>query len=207
VKITIKDHYVYRDGVRVPLRSTPNRGGLIKPELVVLHDTAGRLDGKSSIAWMTNKVARASAHLFIDRLGNITQLAPFNIATWHAGKSKYKGRSGVNGFSIGIEHENPGKMTLGDPATKAKAWWGQQFDIPTYGIRWVKNADNGPGFWMPYPAAQVEASIAVTHALVAAYVMKDVTTHYAISPGRKVDVNPLFPLGLVRGMKQPMGRA
>jgi N-acetylmuramoyl-L-alanine amidase len=209
---TIKNHRVFIDGAQVPLRSTPNRGGLLVPEVVVLHDTAGRLDGKSSVTWMTNPVARASAHLFVDRKGNVTQLAPFNVQTWHAGASKYKGRRGVNGFGIGIEIENPGKMTLGPSTTKAVAWWKESFDIVQYKIKWVKDADHGGGFWMPYTDAQVARVTDLTKAIVAAYVLRDVTTHYAISPGRKVDVNPLFPVELVRTAALgksagPMGRA
>jgi N-acetylmuramoyl-L-alanine amidase len=198
--------------VQVPLRSTPNRGGLIKPELIVLHDTAGRLDGKSSVAWMVNKAARASANLFVDREGNVTQLAPLNVATWHAGQSKYKGRRQVNGFSIGIEIENPGKMEQGSLVSNAKAWWGQNFNIRHYGIKWHKDADHGAGFWMPYTQKQLDAVTALCQQIVAAYAMRDVTTHYAISPGRKVDVNPLFPIELVRKAALgpaagPMGRA
>jgi N-acetylmuramoyl-L-alanine amidase len=210
MKVEVRDHRVFVGGVQVPLRSTPNRGGLIKPELIVLHDTAGRLDGKSSIAWMTNRAARASANLFVDREGNVTQLAPLNVSTWHAGKSKYKGRSGVNGFGIGIEIENPGKMEQGSLISNAKAWYGQNFNIRNYGIKWVKDADHGGGFWMPYTQKQIDAVTALCTAIYAAYNMRDVTTHYAISPGRKVDVNPLFPIEAVRtaaGAKGPMGRA
>jgi N-acetylmuramoyl-L-alanine amidase len=212
MQVEVRDHRVFVGGVQVPLRSTPNRGGLIKPELIVLHDTAGRLDGKSSVAWMVNKAARASANLFVDREGNVTQLAPLNVATWHAGQSKYKGRRQVNGFSIGIEIENPGKMEQGSLISNAKAWWGQNFNIRHYGIKWHKDADHGAGFWMPYTQKQLDAVTALCQQIVAAYTMRDVTTHYAISPGRKVDVNPLFPIEQVRKAALgpaagPMGRA
>lgn len=211
MRVEVKDHYLYVDGARVPLRSTPNRGGLIKPELVVLHDTAGRLDSKSAVDWMTNRVARASAHLCVSREGEVTQLAPFNVATWHAGKSKYKGRSQVNGFGIGIEIVNPGKLE-GAGKDKAKAWYKQEFSIPFYGIKWTQDRDHGSGFWMPYTPKQLEMVTEITKALVAKYILKDVTTHYAISPGRKVDVNPLFPIEQVRKAALgpaagPMGRA
>lgn len=208
--VEVRNHFVYVDGKPAPYRSTPNRGGAIRPEILILHDTAGRLDGKSSIEWMTNPKARASAHLFVDRDSAITQLAPLNIACWHAGKSAYKGRSGVNGFSLGIEIENPGIMTAG-PDGFARAWWKQDFSIATYGIKRVKDSDHPDGWWMPYTDAQVAAVQVLSQALVTAYALKDVSTHYAIAPKRKVDVNPLFPLEQVRfaalGDRRPMGRA
>lgn len=197
MRVEVKDHFLYVDGVRVPLRSTPNRGGFINPEVVVLHDTAGRLDPKSAVDWMCNRVARASAHLCIGREGEITQMAPFNIATWHAGKSRYKGRSGVNGFGIGIEIVNPGRMTSPDGIT-AVAWYKQKFNIRDYKIERKSTPDHGSGYWMPYSAKQLAAIEAVCETLVAKYLLKDVTTHYAISPGRKVDVNPLFPIEQTR---------
>jgi N-acetylmuramoyl-L-alanine amidase len=39
----IKSHRLQADGSSVPFRATPNKGGAIKPEVIVLHDTAGRI--------------------------------------------------------------------------------------------------------------------------------------------------------------------
>lgn len=46
-----------------------------------------------------------SAHLFIDRCGEMTQFVPLNLRAWHAGESEYCGQRGCNDFSIGIELE------------------------------------------------------------------------------------------------------
>lgn len=46
-----------------------------------------------------------SAHLLIDRQGQITQFVPFDKRAWHAGRSCYEGRENCNDFSIGIELE------------------------------------------------------------------------------------------------------
>lgn len=48
---------------------------------------------------------RVSAHLLIDRHGQLTQYVPFNRKAWHAGQSCYDGREQCNDFSIGIELE------------------------------------------------------------------------------------------------------
>lgn len=48
---------------------------------------------------------RVSAHILINREGQLTQYVPFNQRAWHAGESAFEGRSNCNDFSIGIELE------------------------------------------------------------------------------------------------------
>lgn len=48
---------------------------------------------------------KVSAHLLIDRNGNIVQLVPFHKRAWHAGRSSFHGRENCNDYSIGIELE------------------------------------------------------------------------------------------------------
>ncbi len=48
---------------------------------------------------------RVSAHLLIDREGEIVQFVPFHKRAWHAGVSEFNGRENCNDFSIGIELE------------------------------------------------------------------------------------------------------
>jgi N-acetyl-anhydromuramoyl-L-alanine amidase len=48
---------------------------------------------------------KVSAHLFIDRHGEVTQFVPFLQRAWHAGQSIFQGRPHCNDFSIGIELE------------------------------------------------------------------------------------------------------
>lgn len=48
---------------------------------------------------------RVSAHLLIDRGGELTQYVPFSKRAWHAGASCFGDRAGCNDFSIGIELE------------------------------------------------------------------------------------------------------
>ena len=201
----LKSHRLQRDGMPVAFRATPNRSGPITPTVIVLHDTAGRLDHESSVRWLCEKAAKASAHFVIGRAGEIVQLAPTNVATWHAGQSSWRGKSNVNGFSIGIEIVNPGIMQR-TPTGEASAWFGKTFETDKFGIEARTTPEHGPGLWMPYTPEQIEAVIGICAALVAAHpTIADVTTHWAISPGRKVDINPLFPLEQVRG--RVFGRA
>lgn len=48
---------------------------------------------------------RVSAHVLIQRNGNVTQYVPFDLRAWHAGESSFKGRLRCNDFSIGVELE------------------------------------------------------------------------------------------------------
>jgi len=48
---------------------------------------------------------RVSAHFLIERDGQITQFVSCAARAWHAGSSTFRGRSGCNDFSIGVELE------------------------------------------------------------------------------------------------------
>lgn len=48
---------------------------------------------------------RVSAHLLIDRLGNVTQFVPLCKKAWHAGDSAFEGKPNCNDYSVGIELE------------------------------------------------------------------------------------------------------
>jgi N-acetylmuramoyl-L-alanine amidase len=200
----IKTHRLMRGRSAVDQAATPNKGGTVTPEVIVLHDTAGRLDHASSVRWLCDPAAKASAHFVVGRAGEVVQLAPTNVATWHAGASSHNGRSNVNGFSIGIEIVNPGIMQ-GAPGGGARAWFGQVFPVADHGIEHRATPEHGAGLWMPYTEAQIETVTALCLALREAYeTIGALTTHFAISPGRKVDTNPLFPLAAVRA--RVMGR-
>jgi AmpD protein len=59
---------------------------------------------------------KVSAHLLIDRKGEVTQFVPFHQRAWHAGVSEFDGRAACNDFSIGIELEG----TDTEPYTEAQ---------------------------------------------------------------------------------------
>ena len=59
---------------------------------------------------------KVSAHLLIQRSGDLVQFVDFGERAWHAGQSTYEGRSDCNDFSIGIELEG----TDDDPYTEAQ---------------------------------------------------------------------------------------
>ena len=59
---------------------------------------------------------KVSAHLLIQRSGDLVQFVDFGKRAWHAGQSTYEGRSDCNDFSVGIELEG----TDDDPYTDAQ---------------------------------------------------------------------------------------
>lgn len=182
----------------VPYREAKSIGGTIVPEIVVLHDTAGRLEKGNSARYLRDNPAGVSVHFVVERDGSIEQQVPTNRRAGHAGKSSYHGRKDCNAFSIGIEIVNPGRMTPG-PDGRAHAWWGEAFGVEDLDWRVVKTPEHGHGAWASYTPEQIEALRALLTALFAGVpTLRDITTHWYISPGRKVDVNPLFPLDELR---------
>lgn len=63
------------------------------------------LDADAHEYFATIAHLQVSAHLLIERTGDIIQFVPFDKKAWHAGKSEYRGREACNDFSIGIELE------------------------------------------------------------------------------------------------------
>ena len=64
---------------------------------------------------------RASAHALVRRDGQIVQYVPFGERAWHAGQSAWRGRTGCNDFSIGVELEGTDDMPYTDAQYEALA--------------------------------------------------------------------------------------
>lgn len=200
----IRNGFLYVNGTQVPYYPSPNHGGTIKPRVFVFHDTAGP-SLSSAKNWFLNPNAKASAHFVLERDGTLIQMVPTNKSAWHAGKSSWKGVSGVNSFGVGIEIVNPGQLAKSGnvyipwyktPYTDTDI--AGQGDIREGSIKSYKGY-SWSGYWMDYTPIQIEKAIGVCQAVVDAYGIaeENCVTHWMISPGRKVDTNPLFPLDAV----------
>ncbi|MDE4175785.1 N-acetylmuramoyl-L-alanine amidase [Phaeobacter sp. PT47_59] len=173
-------------------------GPAITPDIVVLHDTASRLEEGNAASYLKDNDAKVSVHFVIERDGKVVQQVPVNHQANHAGRSEYHGRKWCNGFAIGIELVNPGRMRA-DGEDWARTWYGEAFSRSTHNIAEVATAEHGSGLWMPYTEAQLEALLGLLQKLFAnVSTLRDITTHWYVSPGRKVDTNPLFPLDHIR---------
>jgi N-acetylmuramoyl-L-alanine amidase len=191
----IKNHILTGTNVKKMVPS-PNHSGEFKHgdlDTVIMHYTAGPY--KTALKSLISPRVRASAHVIIDRDGSITQLVPFNLIAWHAGKSYYKGRSGFNKYSIGIEMVNSGYLTKS--GNIYRAWYGEAFN-PSEVIEAIHRNQTTPKYWHVYTPEQIDAAYELVHLLIETYGIKMILGHEEIAPKRKTDPGPAFPLDKFR---------
>ncbi len=181
-------------------RPSRNMGGVCSPDFLVIHYTAGG-GAEESITWLCSPQSKASAHVVIGRDGAISQLVPFDRIAWHAGRSDWRGRSGLNGCSIGIELDNAGRLER--RAGGWKSWTGRPYPDDDVMEACHRNESRSCG-WHGYTEAQLASTMALSAALVEKYGLTDVLGHDDISPGRKADPGPAFPMDSFRA--QLLGR-
>ena len=191
----IKNHYL--EGNKVTFTKSPNQGDHFQggyPDTIVLHYTAGA-NSQSAIDTLCNPIREVSAHLVIARGGVTTQLVAFDTIAWHAGKSSWKGRTLLNRFSIGIEIENAGCLEpTGDVFV---SWFGQNYPANEV-VRAVHRNQSTPTYWHTYPPVQLQTVERVCSLLINEYKIIDIVGHEEISPDRKQDPGPAFPLDDIR---------
>lgn len=79
----------------------------VPPNMLVLHYT-GMQSGEAALDRLRDPAAKVSAHYLVEEDGRVFSLVAEERRAWHAGKSFWKGETGVNGVSIGVEIVNPG---------------------------------------------------------------------------------------------------
>lgn len=193
MRLFIASHRLCSGSTRVAFIRSPNIGGSLTPEFLIIHYTASGPD--SDIArYFSSESAGVSAHLVIRRDGSIKQCVSFDRVAWHAGKSRWVGKdgvhySGLNTTAIGIELENWG------PLQKAKTGWVSWTGANVDGSR-VVQARHKFGLpdcgWEIFTLAQIETAIAAARAICRAYEIKDIMGHDDIAPGRKSDPGPAW---------------
>ncbi len=98
----------------MPLRVTdlasPNhdaRPAGVAVDMLILHYT-GMQSGRAALERLRDPTAGVSSHYLVEEDGRILRLVPEARRAHHAGISHWRGRSGLNACSIGIEIVNPG---------------------------------------------------------------------------------------------------
>jgi len=191
----IIEHRLHQDdGSPYPFIDTPNKSGRMNPQYVVMHYTAGP-SAQQAINWLSNKRAKASAHIVISREGEITQMVDFNTIAWHAGRSSWQGLGGLNHHSIGIELSNAGPLMRADNAWVS--WFGQHYNANEVVEAVHKNQTQMRG-WHLYTPKQLYAALDLSALLIEEYGLKDVIGHEDIAPTRKTDPGPAFPMDSFR---------
>ena len=193
----IVNHKLVGDQVK-PFEQTSKTSGKYAAgnlDTVIIHYTASP-SFRSAYNTLMNKNVKASAHILIDRDGSILQMADFQTATWHAGRSAYKDRKGFNKYSIGIEIVNAGPIKMQN---------GEFFDV--YNVKYKaddvmegthRNRPMISKYWHKYTQAQIDATKEICELLAKEYGIKFILGHEEISVGRKFDPGPAFPLDDMR---------
>jgi N-acetylmuramoyl-L-alanine amidase len=199
----IQNDFLFADnGMQIPFTESPNMNPGLNPEYLIIHYTAATTT-ESTVSWFTSPIAKASAHLLIGRDGAITQFVPFTNIAWHAGKSEWKGLVGRNKFAIGIELVNGGRLAKsGDKWVCPVDMHKVNDDEVTIAVH--KNESHRSA-WQDYTEIQLEAATRVSALLINTFNLKDVLGHEDISPIRKSDPGPAFPMANFRS--KVMGRA
>ncbi|MCF8231651.1 MAG: N-acetylmuramoyl-L-alanine amidase [Bacteroidales bacterium] len=177
-----------------PFKESPNQGGPITVDTIIIHYTGGA-SAESSIETLTNSEAKVSAHVMVSAEGDITQMVPFNAKAWHAGKSHYGDRTGMNQYSIGIELDNPG--VLKKSGQNYVSWFGRKYPEEEV-IEAVHRNEDFTRFWHIFPEEQINAAYSLCELLIKNYDIKYLLGHEEVSPGRKTDPGPAFPLDKFR---------
>jgi N-acetylmuramoyl-L-alanine amidase len=173
-----------------PVSVVPTRlvGSMTGLQFVVLHST-WTATSRQATAALADSTRSASAHVVIDRDGTVTQLAPFDYATFHAGRGVWRGVSGLNRHSVGVELVNRGRVR------RKNGGWVDIFGgaVPASEVE-VSGDSVG---WQSYPDVQVRRTVEVLRLLRAAYPsITEIVTHAQINP-QKQEPGPAFPLDRV----------
>ena len=191
----IIDHKIV--GENVNFQATTKHSGSFEhglPDTVVIHYTAGG-SAKSAINTLCNPRVKASAHIIIDWDGSITQLVPFNKIAWHAGRSSWNDRTGLNKYSIGIEIVNPGHLKK--VGQQYQSWFGKMYSNEDV-ISAIHRNETKERYWHIFKEEQIAKVKEACEMLVETYGIKDILGHEEIAPGRKTDPGPAFPLDKMR---------
>lgn len=178
--------------------STPNLGSTFaegRPDTLVMHFTAGG-SAASSAQYLCQPKAKASAHIVIGREGTVYQLADFNRITWHAGRSRWQGRKGLNRYSIGIELDNAGQLTQAADG-HFETWFGRRVADNEVHRGQHRNRTQ-VDYWHSYTESQLEVTFELCALLIEHYGIATLVGHEEIAPDRKTDPGPAFPLERMR---------
>jgi len=169
---------------------TDRHGGFWKlgnPVGVVDHYTAG-INTRPVLLWFSSRpregdIVSSSAHFVIGRDGIIYSVVPPDLIAWHA--------TVANDTHIGIEHVNAGVLRRKTGTLRYQ----ESIEYPKERTHSVQTINKEP--WEPYTSNQLIANIVLKRWLIEAFPsieQQNCVDHAKISPDRKRDCGPLWPL-------------
>lgn len=160
-----------------------------KLRFIVMHYTGGG-SRDSSVRHFLESDTKASAHIVVGRDQKITQLVNFNEIAWHAGESEWQEYQSLNSCSIGIELDNAGKLEK--RGQNFYTWFNKKID------RNYVTFEAGE-YWHAYTEWQIKTVFQICQILMKEYKdFIDIVGHNDISPSRKIDPGPHFPMDKFR---------
>ena len=193
-------------GDRIRHTESPNRGGPFgpgDPDTIVVHYTA-TASAEAAVQVLSDPEREVSAHVVVGRDGQIVQLVPFNTIAWHAGRSVWAGREGLNRHALGIEVDNAGQLQEQDG--RFLSWLGREYP-PAEAVRAVHRNQAAASHWHRFTEVQLRVVEELCAGLIDAYGIHQILGHEEIAPDRKVDPGPAFPLDALRARLLPPGTA
>jgi len=161
-----------------------------KPKYLVMHLTTGT-QIQSTINHFRGAGSGVSTHLVIGRDGRVIQMVPFNYAAYHSGIGAWEGDDRINYKSIGIELDNAGRVSLDEKGN----WVKRKHIIPADRVKLARHrSDPVDRHYEDYTPIQLETAKRVAQALVKKYELIDIIGHDDISPDRRYDPGPCFPM-------------
>ncbi|MEL7367495.1 MAG: N-acetylmuramoyl-L-alanine amidase [Myxococcota bacterium] len=173
--------------------NSPNKSGPLLPDTIVMHYTAGT-SMSGAVKWLSNPRAKASAHIVLGRDGEVVQLVSFKEVAWHAGRSRWRGRTGLNNYSIGIEIVNAGPL-IRHADGQYRTHFGKIISDPGEVVIATHKHESETRYWHNYTEAQLNKLEELVMALLDEYPpIREIVGHDDIAKGRKSDPGPAFPM-------------
>ena len=169
--------------------------GKMEPTGILVHGTVSGLKKYSCRKYLLNsrenalKSRRYLYHVLIEMDGTVSQLADLKAKLRHAGKSRFENRDWCNNFMIGVAFVNPGYLT--GTVERAKDIYGYSH-FAEDGLMSAESPYHPNGkIWMRPTLEQRQSLVRVIKEIKELLPnVKDITTHYEVSPGRKNDPPP-----------------
>lgn len=168
-----------------------NRTPLVSYNAIIVHYTASS-NAISAARYLAHPKKKVSAHMVIGRNATLYQLVPFNIQAWHAGISRYKNLINLNKYSIGLELDNAGKLSLVN--NHYVSWFGKIYQPEDV---YIHNPGPNQTYWHKYTQVQLEALTEICKTLSDVYHIDTILGHSDIT-SRKTDPGPAFPMEEIR---------
>ena len=194
----ISNRLVLENDRPAKFEASPNHGEYLSEKIFIVMHYSSDPDFPTTISRFLDDRSQMSAHVLIGRQGEVTQFVPFDTAAWHAGISSWGSYKNLNRYSVGIELENAGMLQR-----SGNQWVSSQGKVYSDQEVLVSAHKTLPGVvygWHKYTEIQIKTAAEVVAELLRVYGFREIVGHEDISPKRKWEPGPAFPMDHFREM-------